>query len=267
MGVIKRLQRLTGEDAQAAEKEERTEQLSELRRRIEAIMARRPEQRGSRDAPSHSPFSAPSRQGALYGEERHNAYGSFFLSQRHHDGSHGHGGRSIREFSAPDMNMAALLARSPQLAEFGIADGLFLDVETTGLAGGTGTIAFLIGLLYPLYTITGFDASSTGLGISAAANAWVADTDIDAAVTQLDTALGTLRSNGKTMASNLNVVTTRQEFTSSMIATLQEGADSLTAADLNEESANMLALQTRQQLGIVALSLSSQAQQSILQLF
>jgi flagellin len=45
------------------------------------------------------------------------------------------------------------------------------------------------------------------------------------------------------------------------------GADALTAADTNEEGANMLALQTRQQLGVVALQLSNQAQQSILRLF
>jgi flagellin-like hook-associated protein FlgL len=116
-------------------------------------------------------------------------------------------------------------------------------------------------------TITGFDASSTGLGIAAAANAWVADTDIDAAVADLDAALTTLRSESETLSSNLGVVTTRQEFTANLIATLQAGADELTLADPNEEGANMLALQTRQQLGIVALSLSSQAQQSILSLF
>ena len=40
-----------------------------------------------------------------------------------------------------------------------------------------------------------------------------------------------------------------------------------TAADTNAEGANMLALQTRQQLGITALSLSNQAQQGILRLF
>lgn len=116
-------------------------------------------------------------------------------------------------------------------------------------------------------TITGFDASSSGLSIGASANSWAADTDIDAAVTDLDAALVTLRSNTKTLGSNLSVVTTRQEFTNDMINTLTTGADNLTLADPNEEGANMLALQTRQQLGIVALSLTSQAQQSILQLF
>ncbi|MCC6469563.1 MAG: flagellin, partial [Alphaproteobacteria bacterium] len=38
-------------------------------------------------------------------------------------------------------------------------------------------------------------------------------------------------------------------------------------ADLNEEGANLLALQTRQQLGINALSLASQSEQAVLSLF
>ncbi len=116
-------------------------------------------------------------------------------------------------------------------------------------------------------TITGFDASSSGLGIDAAANSWAASTDVDAAVEDLDAALSTLRTSGKTLASSSGVVTTRQEFTTNLINTLTTGADALTAADTNEEGANMLALQTRQQLGVVALQLSNQAQQSILRLF
>jgi flagellin-like hook-associated protein FlgL len=52
-----------------------------------------------------------------------------------------------------------------------------------------------------------------------------------------------------------------------MVNTLQTGADSLVLADSNEEGANMLALQTRQQLSTTALSLSAQADQAVLQLF
>ncbi|MBK7366770.1 MAG: flagellin [Candidatus Eisenbacteria bacterium] len=116
-------------------------------------------------------------------------------------------------------------------------------------------------------TVSGFDASTTGLAIGASTNSWIADSDIDAAVTDLDDALSTLRANAKTLASNNGVVTARQEFTTQLINTLTTGADVLTAADTNEEGANMLALQTRQQLGIVALQLSSQAQQSVMRLF
>ena len=59
----------------------------------------------------------------------------------------------------------------------------------------------------------------------------------------------------------------RQDFTKAMINTLQTGADNLTLADTNEEAANMLALQTRQQLSQTALSLASQADQAVLRLF
>jgi flagellin-like hook-associated protein FlgL len=116
-------------------------------------------------------------------------------------------------------------------------------------------------------TITGFDASSTGLAIAAPIGAWVLDASITTSATELDAALLSLRVNGKTLSSNSGVVTTRQEFTTNLINTLTTGADQLTAADTNEEGANMLALQTRQSLGVVALQLSNQAQQSILRLF
>jgi hypothetical protein len=42
---------------------------------------------------------------------------------------------------------------------------------------------------------------------------------------------------------------------------LSEGAGKLTLADQNEEGANILTLQTRQQLGTISLSLANQAQQ------
>lgn len=116
-------------------------------------------------------------------------------------------------------------------------------------------------------TVTGFDASSSGLGIAGATGSWANDSDIDAAVDDLDTALGTLRTESENLSTNLGIITMRQEFTSNMISTLQKGADNLTLADTNEESANMLALQVRQQLGITSLGLAAQAESSILALF
>lgn len=115
--------------------------------------------------------------------------------------------------------------------------------------------------------VVGFDASSTGLAIDSATGTWQTDTDIDAAVADLDAALLTLRSQSAALASNLSVITARQDFTTSMINVLTTGADNLTLADMNEESANMLMLQTRQSLGTTALSLSSSAAQSVLTLF
>jgi flagellin-like hook-associated protein FlgL len=135
-----------------------------------------------------------------------------------------------------------------------LASGSSLKVDFN--EGGTSSL-----------TISGFDATTTGLSIGASASSWAADTNIDTAVSALDSALSTLRTKAQTLSSNNGVVTARQDFTTNMINTLTQGADQLTAADSNEESANMLALQTRQQLGIVALQLSSQAQSSVMRLF
>jgi flagellin len=116
-------------------------------------------------------------------------------------------------------------------------------------------------------TVSGFDASTSGLSIAASASSWVADTNIDSAVSNLDAAQNTLRSQASTLAANMSVITIRQDFTTNMISTLQTGADKLTLADMNEEGANMLMLQTRQSLGTTALSLASQAAQSVMRLF
>ena len=83
----------------------------------------------------------------------------------------------------------------------------------------------------------------------------------------LDTATTTLRTESSKLANNLSIITARQEFTQGMINVLKDGAAGLTNADMNEEGANMLMLQTRQALGTTSLSLASQAAQSVLRLF
>jgi flagellin-like hook-associated protein FlgL len=90
---------------------------------------------------------------------------------------------------------------------------------------------------------------------------------IDARLESLAGALGVIRSQSSNFGSNLSIVENRTQFTKAMINTLQTGADSLVLADTNEEAANMLALQTRQQLSSTALSLASQADQAVLRLF
>lgn len=116
--------------------------------------------------------------------------------------------------------------------------------------------------------IKGVDFSATGLGLSkAVAGNFQSDDELNSALDSIDTATNTLRSQASKFGSNLSIVQTRQDFTKDIINTLQTGADNLTLADLNEEAANVLALQTRQQLGTSALSLSSQSEQGVLRLF
>jgi flagellin len=117
-------------------------------------------------------------------------------------------------------------------------------------------------------TIAGVDFSATGLGINATTgDGFQIDANIDAALDELEAAVTTLRTQASAFGSNLSIVQTRQDFTKNMISVLQIGADNLVLADTNEEGANMLALNTRQQLSTVALSLAAQADQNVLQLF
>ena len=111
------------------------------------------------------------------------------------------------------------------------------------------------------------DANGTALSIANSANNWAANADIDAAASDLTAALTTLRSEAQSLGSSLSTVQIRQDFTKATINTLQSGSDALTLADSNQEGANLLALQTRQQLSTTALSLASQADQNVLRLF
>jgi flagellin-like hook-associated protein FlgL len=110
--------------------------------------------------------------------------------------------------------------------------------------------------------------SAANLGVSSLVGSDVdSDDNIDTLLNGLTDALGTLRSHASNFGSSLSIVQNRQDFTKAMINTLQTGADNLVLADSNEEAANMLALQTRQQLSQTALSLASQADQAVLRLF
>ena len=113
--------------------------------------------------------------------------------------------------------------------------------------------------------VQGKDMSSKALGLVTLN--WQTQEDISKSIEELTSAINSIRSYSSELGNNYNIITTRQDFTNSLINVLTEGADKLTLADMNEESANMLALQTRQQLAINSLSLASQASQSILKLF
>lgn len=107
--------------------------------------------------------------------------------------------------------------------------------------------------------------TAAGLGLTVAN--FSSSTAIETQSTLTKTALNSVRTFGSSLANSLAVIQARQTFTQETINTLKAGSDLLTNADLNEEGANLLALQTAQQLGVTALSLASQSQQSVLRLF
>jgi flagellin len=120
-------------------------------------------------------------------------------------------------------------------------------------------------------TISGVTFNSGGLGLSAlsgtGSSGFQSDTKIQSTIDAINSALTTVRTQAVTFGTNSSTIQIRQDFTKNLINTLQTGSDSLVLADQNEESANLLTLQTRQQLSISALSISNQAQQAVLKLF
>ncbi len=118
-------------------------------------------------------------------------------------------------------------------------------------------------------TITGLDSTVGGSGISiaTAANNFGLNANIDTALTAISSALSTLRSSAATLGSNNTILGSRLNFTRNLVDTHETGSGKLTLADLNIESANLLALQTRQQLGLNSLALAALSERGVLSLF
>lgn len=110
-----------------------------------------------------------------------------------------------------------------------------------------------------------FDATA-GTGASwASTDSYVEN--IDDAIDTIDSALTLVRDTAQQFGTNASMLEIRREFTDNLVNTLKDGAGELVNADMNEESANMLSLQTRQQLGTISLSIAQQSEQSVLRLF
>lgn len=150
-----------------------------------------------------------------------------------------------------------------------VNDAVFNGTNLVG-ASSTSLIVYFNEDNTSKLTITSVNLSistASGLSVATAGNAFVADSDINASVSQLQTALTKLRNTASSFGNNSTVITTRQDFTNSLINTLQQAADNLVLADINEEGANLQALQARNQMGITSLSISGQLSQAILRLF
>ena len=89
---------------------------------------------------------------------------------------------------------------------------------------------------------------------------------LDHIETVINKGISQIRSQSALLGGNVTFLQTRLDFTNNYINTLQQGSGKLTLADLNAEGANLVSLQTRQQIGIQSLSIAGQQQQSILSL-
>ena len=141
-----------------------------------------------------------------------------------------------------------------------------LDLNATAVAAGTvDTRIFSVVSFSGAggFIFSNFGASN-GFSVFALNNSLVSLAST--VIRRLDLATSRVRSHAAKLGTNVAILETRLNFTKTYVNTLEAGSDKLTLADLNEEGANLVALQTRQQLGIQSLAIAGQQQQAILSL-
>jgi flagellin len=151
-------------------------------------------------------------------------------------------------------------------------NGISLIGNITGSVGG-GTISNVtvpaneFGATYGVAAMSG---SAIYNSINFSATQLGSATSVQALITATGTFLNqqnTVGTDLNTVGSSINFVSSQTSYNSDKINSLNSGLGSLVDADLAKESAQLTALQIRQQLGTQALSLANQAPQSLLSLF
>ncbi|UCF60454.1 MAG: ribonuclease H-like domain-containing protein [Anaerolineaceae bacterium] len=112
-----------------------------LRRRLGRLDRKRRRQKSKVDSEP-----APPGRGLPPGEEIDTPFGPAFLIQNQYPMDYKHGRNRLADILEFDTSIAAEVARQPSLGETSIERLVFIDTETTGLVGGAGTIAFMIGI-------------------------------------------------------------------------------------------------------------------------
>lgn len=139
-----------------------------------------------------------------------------------------------------------------------MANGGTLGATVTDVPSGLAATAFTI-------------ANYPGVAVVLPDYPWESTTNyldnIDHAIGLVDAAVGTVRSTMAQMGSNTALLQIRLDFTSKTVNGMKQGASQLVNADLNEEGANLVALQTRQQLVMSSLRFTGDSEKGILSLF
>ena len=152
------------------------------------------------------------------------------------------------------------IAKAVSNAEFNGSNLLNGSTTAMGaLANAAGTSTLTVAGEDLSLSGTVVSVSSTGsIGTASAASAMI--TTVQTSIDAVSSALSRLGTSSKAFAMH-------QTFVSKLQDAIDAGVGNLVDADLAKESAKFQALQTKQQLGIQALSIANQAPQTILSLF
>jgi len=167
------------------------------------------------------------------------------------------------EFTELNTQYNSLISQIDNIA----SDASYQGLNLVNGTGSTLSVSFSESTASKL-TIASVDLRNNPTGLAITTGATLSATSLNTcAINQLDAAVSTLTSKAKTLGANVALLQTRLDFNEAYADTLEVGADKLRLADITEEGANLVALQTRQQLGISSLSFAGQQEQSVLSLF
>lgn len=133
-------------------------------------------------APETKPSKNPHGiEAVIEGRDIPTVYGQAFLTEREFPLDYQHG--VIQLCSSGEMDILARWSATPRISGPGKKNIVFLDTETSGLAGGTGTYAFLVGIGYQAETgfhLTQFFMRDPGqeTPLLAALDQWLAGFDV-----------------------------------------------------------------------------------------
>lgn len=157
--------------------------------------------------------------------------------------------------------------------QFGVRTASEIEVDGKNLIATAADQGLSLGALFTVafFSASGQNVQASALGLSGGLFTNLGENNsavsqASTVINRIDTAISRLRATSAELGSNVAILQTRLDFTNNYVNELQIGSDKLTLADLNEEGANLVSLQTRQQLGIQSLSISGQQQQAILAL-
>jgi len=153
---------------------------------------------------------------------------------------------------------------------------------TNLLDGGTGTVAALKSIqdgdsVTADWQGDTLDVANQDLALGAGAagtNVVLADNqdintqaEAETAVQDIDDSIANVNTVLSSLGSAARLIDSQGELMSKLTDSIETGVGNLVDADLAKESANLQALQVKQQLGVQALSIANQAPQTILSLF
>ena len=165
---------------------------------------------------------------------------------------------------------ASMLSNVKTFVQDANYNGKTLIGDLTGSSGTFGRVAISRNENGSTYGVATFSGSALFGSVSFTTTQLSSAATVAALITATGTFLNQQNSLGRelnTIGSSINYVNNQTTYNNDKINALNSGLGSLIDADLAKESAQLTALQIRQQLGTQALSLANQAPQSLLSLF